>query len=1013
MSRDTLGEARQAIVLGLGQTGRKVISCLERRLAQRHGGIPTIRLIALDAGHGSTVPFTDHGGIQSLDLSIEVEGLEARSKEIERWLPEEAAGLTQRGDELTETRLWGRLALFWHGLLVYQRLRNAANMMLSVATQSELVPKGLRVQDESSLDIYVVADLVEPFASGAFIDLTYLALYSVLGQEVGSVFPQTTGLLFLPGFRTYEDASAPSQNEILVRHNAEIIRDADAYAALKELDHYMDQRRYEAAYSPALTFPMRVQPFTRSCYLIDAVNERNKGMPRLEQMTEMVGEWLYQMLVSPMKDSFREEGVRFSDVRSHGKVATYSSLGLASYYLPIEDVIDANAVRLSYELVERCFLSSASVDQELPASDLGGQPQEVQERLRDDLAWDVKREAYFYVPPRYFSDVAPHDLGRLEGQIRRTFGFRLRQTLPLLRRGMDSNLAAMLTEFEARLAERTALIVDAAPVSGLSLARRFLHSLKGDLAAEEKRARSDLERQHSELRELENRTRQDRANHTASVQTFGSIPALAALSAWVLVFVTLVYYSASTILDRLPLIPVDFGQSLMIAAAIVSVGGVLSLAAAAYVGWDWWDRTRDAYVDDYRLSLNHALECDLRRFESRYYSQAQEAVERQLDELVRFQDCLEDVRDELLVRLDAPRMMYGSPRFVIEESVIDEGDVRAFYSEVIGNPLDREILSLSRQHGALYSWRDASCERIIEMLLAYSCQRFAVLRRTKTAEDLLLQHAIQDAPEPTNRVGGVRTSNGSDSSESKRRLRRRLEKLVDNSMPFLRFRNLELEPGVSTRLIHRVGFEGAQNENSRIYQVLEEQGIAKHLTDDRHRVVSMSVRHGIPLAAMGLPRRWRTEYESLRSRAERPLHTRRSHLALPDIFPIGEDVLQPQMAVALGIAYRRLKRRDDDGHYVFRYQDDLGETVQADLGERKIDACVALQDSPVVLKILSERVDEETIRRSEQLDKAGRKRGNRAVTGYLHRYKRRVNRAGELEDWEEAMIDEYISRLER
>ena len=110
------------------------------------------------------------------------------------------------------------------------------------------LPEGLRVQDESSVDMYIIADLADPFASGSFIDLAYLVTHVVEEEISDRTFSHMTGVLFFPSFRSRESDSEPAEDEILSERQAERMREADAYAALKELDYYMDKGRYEAAY---------------------------------------------------------------------------------------------------------------------------------------------------------------------------------------------------------------------------------------------------------------------------------------------------------------------------------------------------------------------------------------------------------------------------------------------------------------------------------------------------------------------------------------------------------------------------------------------------------------------------------------------------------------------------------------------------------------------------------------------------------------------------------------------
>jgi len=1007
MTGERYGEVRQGIVIGLGRVGGRVLASLDQRLVARHNGIPTIRLLALDAGQGGRDRSGGTGEIQALDLSFDPERLPDPTRSaISRWLPDGESVLAQPEQELQQTRLGGRIALFQHANRVHVAIREATNVVLSVATRSDLEPRSLRVKDESALDVYVIAALDEPFASGTFIDLAYLVAHTLEFELAVKVFPQITGVLFLPAFRTSEGVAGQAEEEILARREAEQVNEADAYAALKELDYYMDKRRYQAAYTAGLTFSHAGPPFTQSCYLIDTMNEQNKGMPSLEQTVEMVAEWMYNMLASPLKDGFQGAGIPAGDVRSRGKVAAYSGLGLAAYFLPIKEVIDLSANRMAHEMVRDYFLSQPPEEKEIPAASFGVQPQEIQDRLRDDKAWEVKRDPYVNVQLQHFANIAPHDLTRLEGMVRRSFDARLNQLLPRLRKGMGVNLGEMLDDFQKRLAEFVAQNINLSPTGGIVLVRRFLNRMKGQLEEAQRRADDEGRARGNERREAENRIRDDRANHVASVHTFNTRTAILCLAASLLAIFIFLYYAELTFLNKLGLIStLDFRRAPVIAAIVVIIGNLMALGTAGYIAWDWWRRSRHDYIESHRRRLGLAWDVELKGVEADYYRRAQEVVDQQLEEVMGFQERLEDLEVEFAEAVKADRPLYGAPRFAIEESVIDEQDADRFYRELVGDSLEDEIGSLFAEYRPFYEWRDEPDEAIFTALRRAGNKKFEILRQTKSAEALLVQHATQSAATdarlrdrmPTDRVAAP---------DNKGEVRRRLKRLLDNSMPFLRYSDLELGPGVSTNAVHHVGFEGARNTDSLVYQILEEQHISKLLTADRHRIVSMTARHVLPLAAVGALRRWRMQYESLRGASLRQLHTQRSHLALPDIFPLAQDTLQPQMAVAMGLVYGKLTLLEEDGHLGFSYEDDLEETVEVDLGAEKLDACIYLQDNPVVLRILSDRIGEETINRSEDI-------GNRALIDFLRKHARRMRREGQMEDWEQIMVDDYVAQLER
>jgi hypothetical protein len=1021
MANGELGEVRQAIVIGLGDVGGEVLACLEQRLVERHGGIPTIRLLAFDVGPGPKDRYDGRGEIRRLDLTFNLDQLlEKRQPSVSRWLPADIATLSEQRDSLTETRLWGRLALFRHADRVHIVVREATNAVLSVATRSDLQPHGLRVKDESSLDVYIISALDEPFASGAVLDLAYLVAHTVDPEGSLRVIDKISGVLFLPSFRLREDLDDLSSEQLIAERETELVRQADAYAAAKELDFYMDKRSYQAAYSAGLTFSSTARPFTHSCYLVDARNEQNKGMPNLEQMMELVAEWLYQMLASPLKDGFQMAGVPYADLRSYGKVAAYSGLGLASYFLPINEVIDVCASRLALDMIDGHFLRQAPPDESPLPMDSGAQPVAVQDRLRDDHDWDTKLDPYMNVPTQHFANIAPQDLPRLEGQIRRTFGFRLEKMLPRLRKGMGLNLARLLKDLQGVLAENVTHTINAAPTGGVSQARRYLHQVNEELAKIEAHARHEGQARVQEKQTAERRIRDDRAGHVAAVNTFGSPWARVALVLSAAAILVWLYYAMITLLDRLDRLEatvrlpgLEFGQWPLVAAMVILVGTLLSVGLAVFISYDWWRRTHHGYIEAHRLHLAAARDIELKGVEVGYYQRAQDVVKQQLVEVAGFETLLRDVRDAVQKDLVKPRPLYGAPRFAVEESVVDEGDVEQFYAEVVGESLEDEILGLFADYSPFYSWKDSSEAEIMADLQSFSRGKFDVLRRTESAETLLIRHAVEEMStsdsQPRHRIAAADPGVPQDS----RATRRRVEELRDNSMPFLRYNRLDLEHGVEPSLVLQVGFEAARNADSPIYQILEEKSIPKLYTGDRHRIVSMSTRHGLPLAAIEVLRTWQRPYDSLRGAATRQLHTRRSHLALPDIFPLGEGVLQPQMAVAMGIAYDELQLREEDGHLTFEYTDELDELVVVDLGQDKIEACIFLQDNERVLRRLSDRIEKGTEKRVEQEVEQGTRRGNRGLIRDLRLYRRHKREDRELEEWEEVMIDEYIFRLER
>ena len=1006
MTNGLLGEVAQAIIIGVGDVGQQVLTYLDRRLIEEHNGIPTVKLLVLIENELEQSHLEgDAGEIQWLNLAYDVGGLfEKRKSAIIRWLPSELLpGADEGPQQIAGSRIQGRLALFQHADLLHRTVREARHSVVNVANRHALEQRRLRVKDESSLDVYVIAALNEPFASGVFLDLSYLVAHTLAQELPDRVFYHTTGMLFLPRFDGDGPAEAAQQQE------AEVVRQADTYATLKELDHYMDRRRYECHYHDGLSFTMQSPPFTRACYLVDAVNERNKGLPDLKDAVVMTGEWLYQMLASPLKDSFQEQGIEFADIRSYGKVAAYSGLGLACYVLPIKEVIEICAERLALEMIHDYFLREAIDDGQDPTADFGASVEEVEKQLGDDTAWDDKIAAYVNVPPQHFANIAPTDLTRLEGGIRRRFGYLFDALRPRLRRGMDHNLGEILAQTENRISERVAHIINTSPTGGVSQGLRFLDKLKSDFVQAEQKVRDESKEARKHLQEAEEAIKVMRAGHVSAVKTIDSRRALIGLGLTVLCSLWLLYYAHLAFVEKLEEIPLlEFGQTPLIAFVVVLLGTLLTLGVVGKYAWDWFGHSRESYIDSHRRKLRDGLEIYLKEAAAHYYKLAQQSVDEQLGEVARFRDLLENLRDDLAAVLKADRPLYGSPHFALEESVLTSQDVDRFYKERVEETLEDEIAALFADYGPFYKWKDVDVAEIKGALLAFGRQKMELLKQTKSAELLLMQHAMETPEGEGGRLIDKVSTAELGSLDNRLAVQRRLKRLRDHSMPFLRYSDLELEVGVTPNLVHAMGVESALYPASMVNEILEELQIQRVSTNNRHAIISMAVRHGLPLAAIGVLGGYKAQYDMVRNRELKPLHTQRRFLALPDVFPIsfdGKEVMEPWMAVALGTAYPRIiRRREEDEQYTFRYKNEWGETVEAELGTEKIQVCVSLQSNPHLLQMVSERIDQETVKRSERS-----KRGNRAVIDYLRRYLKK--NLDELEDWEEVMIEEYVNRL--
>ncbi|MBN2303662.1 MAG: hypothetical protein JXQ72_04255, partial [Anaerolineae bacterium] len=168
------------------------------------------------------------------------------------------------GDAIRYNRLLGRLALYHHRRRVGDRVIALINH--------------LSRQDSLPLNLYLVAPLVDPFASGAMLDVAYLLDRIAVNRNARVygllVLPDTAGL---PFWSDEQDSSplAVSDGEGVQGDEADIAANlgyATAYAALRELNFVLGPRSFYQSHHPEPGYRIErtdESPFqSGDCYLL-------------------------------------------------------------------------------------------------------------------------------------------------------------------------------------------------------------------------------------------------------------------------------------------------------------------------------------------------------------------------------------------------------------------------------------------------------------------------------------------------------------------------------------------------------------------------------------------------------------------------------------------------------------------------------------------------------------------------------------------------------------------------
>ena len=265
-----------------------------------------------------------------------------------------------------QIRLESRFSLFSQ---IADGLPNNIRDIISRRLRASLNPLNANVARGANVRFFLYGSLAGGTGSGANLTMAYLV--RKLAEDAGAT-AEVYGTFFLPSvFRDYV------QQELHSKINA------NAYAALKELEHCMELRygvgpkKIELVYDPRRTRSKELcaddyvarEPFDW-VYLIDRPEKIT-----VEQVYQAAGEAAYLQLFSPILAFQEREKDNFEQLQSEPSdgfyAVQYGSMGASVLELPRERLIRYFARRKTVELVERLIVGRPSVtDGELAEIDV-------------------------------------------------------------------------------------------------------------------------------------------------------------------------------------------------------------------------------------------------------------------------------------------------------------------------------------------------------------------------------------------------------------------------------------------------------------------------------------------------------------------------------------------------------------------------------------------------------------------------------------------------------------------
>lgn len=214
----------------------------------------------------------------------------------------------------------------------------------------------LSPEGQTPFNVFIISSLGGGTGSGCFLDLAYLCRYLLRDHS-----SQISGVFLLP--------DVVRQSELLTRRMSrmQVVRSqANAYAALTELDYLQGLASWNFPYPGGLTIAEQSSPYD-ICYLIDAKDEMGRVYMNGDRLLDRVAQGVFNFIdpaMSQVLDRFQTNvsvmGSKWEGIDQNGQRKTsrrwYSSFN-ANSFNPAESEIpgsfkDYAAKRLVWETIE-------------------------------------------------------------------------------------------------------------------------------------------------------------------------------------------------------------------------------------------------------------------------------------------------------------------------------------------------------------------------------------------------------------------------------------------------------------------------------------------------------------------------------------------------------------------------------------------------------------------------------------------------------------------------------------
>ncbi len=266
--------------------------------------------------------------------------------EYNRWIKREIKKIKNRdatAEDLKDAVRAGSRSIFWANIdsisgKIDQKLRDTT----LISNRKILNEKGFELVEANDFDIFLIASLDDPLATGIYIDTIYLAEERVIYNHGTS---NRYGLLLLPAVL---EGEMQDKNEI----------QSLSYISLSELDHFLQGKGFKQYYYPGLyEIENSDKPF-KTVFLVDYINSQGFALESEKEREKMFVEMLRAMIVTPLGPNLKSLPAISSSLQGDisGKNTSYGSFGISLMYFPAELVRKHCACLLGGKIISELFI---------------------------------------------------------------------------------------------------------------------------------------------------------------------------------------------------------------------------------------------------------------------------------------------------------------------------------------------------------------------------------------------------------------------------------------------------------------------------------------------------------------------------------------------------------------------------------------------------------------------------------------------------------------------------------